>query len=378
MNHSFRPFQLSVAVGLVAVLAMTSCTSPLDSTPWDLPAEDVEQISSHLMSSFNASSSTTQSNPGRATITVGSTRSGGTLSGAPYPTGVSFDSVAGKTTVLTGYPEAGLSSSFTVVAQAPRTDVFLVTVVTTFPVTDARKTYTEAYYVQDVTPGTLSNAGIWASAPDGQWTSDDPLVTDIGGIWTQDQGARASMVLTFVNGNNRTERVWDNSTLLAMSKASSDSMKVKATSVPAIVASGVTYSSSVVYVTKATSLTLNSSWPASTAVPNIIGIRYYSEAQGAWSSVSFELIVADTIDLTTWTGTEVYNLIFQNGQGIGKHLPVTRWGNSVLREDSSGVKNMTTNLFNATKAVTYKLVMDSTGKVITVTSAAGNLIQAGL
>ncbi len=383
MNASIwaRIRPLRILGTLFGLLALLGCNQPvLQEVTGSLSDAELTDIQSHLMSSFNATTSTAESSAGRATITLGSNRTGGTVATAPFPNGVQWSQVSGVTTTLPKYPDASLTSALTAVPMTSRSDIYDVTVLTSFDATDARKTYTERYAVQDITyGGTSYSSGVWGQTPDGWWTFDDPIVAEVAGVWTQNQMARTAMTLTFRNNDNRAEVVYDNVARYAMTNASSDSLQVKGGSVPALDTSGtVGYSSVVGYVTKTTSLNSAALWPSGTNPPNIMGLRYYSEANGAWSCVSFEIIVTDNVNLSTWTYTDMYKAVFQTGQGIGQNTPVTRWGTSCVRENSAGVKTMATNLFSNLKNQTYSLTLDATGKVVLVKTTTGTLIQTGL
>ncbi|HUX36715.1 MAG TPA: LamG-like jellyroll fold domain-containing protein [Rectinemataceae bacterium] len=243
-----------------------------------------------------------------------------------------FASLVGTTTSLANYPEPGQTSAFSLSIYATTPGgfkVYDVTVTTSFPSTDARKSYVEEYYVADVTsnPGfsstTSDMATAWTSpanlAADGVWTVDDPVVkadSSSPSGWRWDQAARVRMVLTFRDGSTRNETIvssslsggplfdpaaFDVNGSLDLSQAF-----LPATSVSpydSISNSGVIFSSVVMYyVTPST--TYNFWFWSGSSAQTILGIRYYTEvadpATGTYTAytVNFE----KAIDQLTTTG----------------------------------------------------------------------------
>lgn len=347
-------------------------TQPNRQSSAELSRAELLDFQSHYMNSYNANTFTPV--VARTTISVGSHREGGTWTGAPYPTGVSFSTVTGTAgTTLANYPDQGLSTRFTVTAQSPRADIYLIEAVTSYPATDARSTYTEAYYVQDVSLGdAASTEGVWVANPDGQWTSDDPVV--VKDTWVQNQSARSVLTLTYRNGTYRTEAVYSNSNAGGTKYALPDvtgSLQMKDTSLPALDPEA-TYTSIVGYVTKPVGLTASSYWNATTTPPIVIGFRIYSEKAGVWSSVAFERIVVEDESLANLSLEMIQNIVIYNGRAYGNRA-FTALGTSVLRENAS-TKVMETTLFNNVKGLTYKLSLDNTGQIVLVNTTSGNLI----
>jgi hypothetical protein len=224
----------------------------------------------------------------------------------------------------------------------------------------------EIYYVQDQSPGLAS--------ADGKWTYDDPVGSLSGSTFTPGSAARVSMTLTFANTDTRSEVIEDNITKYAFPDING-SMALKASSQPGADTTGsVTYSSVVGYVTKPTSVTQSPYWQSTSTPPNIVGLRYYSEKSGTWSSVSFERITAENQDLSNLSFADLQSIIFTNKK---KTATYTTLGTSVLRENPT-TKTMQTLLVNNVKNLTYQLQLDSTGTLIYVMTSNGQLIQAGL
>lgn len=345
---------------LLLLLGVTSCMQP-NSSP--LSGAALLEFQSHFMNSYNANSSTPVTAPSRATIPVFPS---GT---ATFPTGESFTTLStnsSATNTIHGYPAAGEDTSFGV-SNTASASVYRIVATTTFPSNDARSTYVETYYVEDQTPGN-------ASTPDGVWTNDDPVGSLSGSTFTTNSAARVSMTLTFANTDTRSEVIENNTTLYSFPDING-SMLLKALSQPVVDTSGlVTFSSVVGYVTKPTSLVQSPYWQSTSTPPNVVGLRYYSEQGGQWSSVSFERITAEDQDLSTLSFADLQSIIFTNKKNS---KTFTTLGTSVLRENET-TKNMQTLLVNNVQNLTYQLQLDSTGTIIYVLTANGQLIQAGL
>jgi hypothetical protein len=286
-----------------------------------------------------------------------------------FPTGQPFSTLianSSATNTILNYPVAGENTSFAVSA-ASLVNVYQIAATTVFPSNDARSKYVEVYYVHDQTPGD-------PLTPDHKWTYDDPVGSLVGSTWTTDPAARVSMTLTFANTDTRSEVIEDNITKYAFPDING-SMALKASSQPGADTTGsVTYSSVVGYVTKPTSVTESPYWQNTSTPPNIVGLRYYSEKSGTWSSVSFERITAENQDLSNLSFADLQSIIFTNKK---KTATYTTLGTSVLRENPT-TKTMQTLLVNNVQNLTYQLQLDSTGTLIYVMTSNGQLIQAGL
>jgi len=208
------------------------------------------------------------------------------------------------------YPEPGQTTSFTAAVVAVASggfNVYDMKVTTSFPASDARKTYFEEYFVEDSGVG-VNDAG--------NWTINDPIVEGSGSAWTQNQSARVSMVLTFQDGSTRTETiVSQSSTALGTNFLDPSafgiggSLDMSQVFVPNKVtfyahpSSGVQYSSVVMYyVTPATSY--NYWFWAGSSQQTILGIRYYTEVAdaGANTYTAYTASFEKTIGTLTTTG----------------------------------------------------------------------------
>jgi hypothetical protein len=223
---------------------------------------------------------------------------------------------------LVNYPEPGQTTTFTVTTKDGANHVYDVTATTTYPSDDIRKSYVEEYYVKDVTPGN------W-STPDGLWTYDDPIVSQSGGTWVQDQKARVQQVLTFTDGTTRTETIvaqsnpsglWTTANSLYFAPPSpyrstgsypvnpnmdiNASLDLSQVYYPALTTDPyVKFSSVVVYYVTPASNTNFWFWQG-TQAKTILGIRYYTEYwdAGAQKFNSFTVAFEKTIDTLTTTG----------------------------------------------------------------------------
>ena len=343
----------------VLLLGVSSCVQPNSSS---LPDAALLAFQSHFMNSYNANSSTIVTARSKATIPVNASGSGS------FPIGELFSTLETNTigaNTISNYPVTGETTSFAVSA-ASLVNVCQIAATTVFPSGDARSKYVEIYYVHDQTPGD-------PLTPDNKWTYDDPVGSFVGSTWTTNPAARVSMTLTFANTDTRSEVIEDNASLYAFPDING-SLVLKASSQPGLVSSGVTYSSVVGYVTKPTSVTQSPYWQGTSTPPNIVGLRYYSEANGTWSSVSFERITAESQDISTPSFADLQSIIFTNKK---KTTTYTTLGTSVLRENPT-TKTMQTLLVNSVQNLTYQLQLDSTGTLINVMTSSGQLIQAGL
>jgi len=345
---------------LVTSLLLTGFLSCTQSTSF-APLADVDLLDfqTHYMSSFNANTSTAVKVQSRATITLGS-GAAGSKTFASGQTWATLKTNSAAVNQVANYPDAGQTTSFTV-ADTLAANVYRITATTTFASGDARSSYREVYHVQDV-------------APMGTWTEADAVGSLSGTTFTANIASRASMTLTFANGDLRDEAILSNTTLYAMPSISG-SLNLTPSSEPAVVTSGVAYSSVVGYVTKPTSLNASSLWTGlNTNLPNVIGLRFYSEQNGVWSMVSFERITKEEQDLSSLTLADLEAVIFT---GKKKTTTYTTLATSVLRENAT-TKAMQTRLVSNVKNLTYTLSLDTTGTLILVSTSDGNLIQTGL
>jgi hypothetical protein len=202
------------------------------------------------------------------------------------------------------YPEPAQTTTFT----ASKYDenggkpVYAISVATSFPSSDARKSYLEEYYVEDL-------------IDIGNWTIDDPIVELSGGEWAVNPSARTKMLLTFRDGTTRTETIVSSSLTdkgrlldpaafdLGGSLDLDQAFLPKAAPAAPYPASGVLYSSVVMYyVTPATSYNFWF-WQGSSQ-QTILGVRYYTEYAdaGAGTYTAYTTSFEKAIGTLTTTG----------------------------------------------------------------------------
>ena len=223
---------------------------------------------------------------------------------------------------LVGYPEPGLTSSFTVTPYDAANHVYDVVVTTTYPATDVMKNYLEEYYVRDI--GKNASGYFDTATPDGKWTVDDPIVKLAGGVWVQDQMARVRQILTFTDGTTRNEQIITQTNFglptPAPKFASFDvngSLDYSHLFVPALDSNAV-FSSVVMYsVTPATTSTFWF-WQGSQA-QSILGIRYYTEFKDtvAGKYNTYTVLFEKTLDALSTTGVstpQVWSTVFVGSQ----------------------------------------------------------------
>jgi hypothetical protein len=223
---------------------------------------------------------------------------------------------------LVGYPEPGLTSSFTVTPYDAANHVYDVVVTTKYPATDAIKDYVEEYYVRDI--GKNASGYFDPATPDGKWTVDDPIVKLAGGVWVQDQMARVRQILTFTDGTTRNEQIITQTNYglptPAPKFASFDvnsSLDYSQLFVPASDSNAV-FSSVVMYsVTPAT--TSNFWFWQGSQAQSILGIRYYTEFKDtvAGKYYTYTVLFEKTLDALSTTGVstpQVWSTVFVSSQ----------------------------------------------------------------
>jgi hypothetical protein len=224
---------------------------------------------------------------------------------------LSWASLLGTTTTIAGsYPEPGQTTSFVVSSHGTASNgnpIYDVKATTVFPSTDIRKSYLEEYYVEDSSPGSPNTGSTWAAA-DGSWTVADPVVKDVGGVWTQDQSARAQMLLTFQDGSTRNETIVSSSLsggpLFDPTAFSvSGSLDLSQAFVPATAhaGQGVVFSSVVMYYVTPTTNYSYWFWSGSNQ-QTILGIRYYTEVLSGSNYSCYTISFEKTIGTLTTTG----------------------------------------------------------------------------
>jgi hypothetical protein len=205
---------------------------------------------------------------------------------------------------FSNYPEPAQTTTFTASQYDANSGhpVYAISATTSFPSSDARKTYVEEYYVED-------------SVDVGNWTIDDPIVEYKAGAWSANLAARSKMLLTFRDGTTRSETIVSSSLASGgklFDPAAFDvagSLDMDQAFIPAAatatgpLASGVKYSSVVMYyVTPATGYNFWF-WQGSSQ-QTILGVRYYTEYAdaGANSYTAYTTSFEKTIDTLTTTG----------------------------------------------------------------------------
>ena len=307
------------AATLLALVVFASCTivNGNQNIPTAPSSLDIDAFQKSFMSSYYAERA---GSPGgvlagpRALTPFSAPASGAAKATVPVNLvgPLAFASLSSPTTVA-NYPEPGQTTSFTVNAYATdathgfSNPVYNVKATTVFPSTDARKSYLEEYYVEDVASSNVS--GSW-SAPDAQWTTADPIVKLSGGVWVQDDPtARVQMLLTFQDGSARNETIVSTS-LSGGPKFDptafdvGGSLDLSQAFFPATTTDpnlGVQYSSVVMYhVTPSTKY--NYWFWSGSGAQTILGVRYYTEALSGGVYTSHTVSFEKTIGTLTTTG----------------------------------------------------------------------------
>jgi hypothetical protein len=204
---------------------------------------------------------------------------------------------------LAGYPEPGFSTSWTVVSHDAASNVYLVTVTSTYPAAEKMDRYVESYYVRD---GGMSGEYFSLEHPDSVWTIDDPVVRLDGSAWVEDERARVERKVVFRDGSERNEILVMDSNDAGSGKkfAAFDfagSLQYPALFYPAE-DEGAHYSSVTVYEESPVSSYAFPFW-SGTVNKRIVGIRYYTEHQapdGALTSTT--VLFEKSIDSLTSSG----------------------------------------------------------------------------
>ncbi|HTX71969.1 MAG TPA: LamG-like jellyroll fold domain-containing protein, partial [Rectinemataceae bacterium] len=227
--------------------------------------------------------------PSRATVPIYS----------QYGNALPFAGLTSPTTIA-NYPEPGQTSVFTAVPYAidGSNNVYDVTVTTTYPSTDVRKSYVEKYYVED-------------SADADTWTDNDPIVSTQTGSWAPDPMYRAKMLLTFQDGSTRNETIVSTSTAGGpyfdpTSFAISGSLDMNQAFIPATTTgnpggNGVQYSSVVMYYVNPSTNYNFWFWQGNSS-NTILGVRYYTEVLSGSTYTDYTVSFEKTVGTLTTTG----------------------------------------------------------------------------
>lgn len=215
-------------------------------------------------------------------------------------TNVAFASLAPLS--FADYPEPGQTTTFTAALAgggAP-SNVYRITATTTYPSSDIRASYVEQYLVRD---GGLDSGSLFSlDHPDGNWTTDDPIV-DPTDLYAQNQIYREKQELTFDDGTIRTETIISASTADGpkfdpAAFAIDGSLDLSQAFVPAATTdASVLYSSVVLYYVTPETNPDFWFWSGSDA-QTILGVRYYTEVADSLAdtytayTVSFEKTVS--------------------------------------------------------------------------------------
>jgi hypothetical protein len=320
MNMKNAAF-FSIALSIMLVMAGCSLFAPPTGTVSNNELTDFQKI---FMSSYYVERG---GRPGgaRALTPFVSTVSGapsGARATVPVLQLTSYSFSNPQPNPLVGYPEPGLTSSFTVTLYDAANHVYDVVVTTTYPAANVVKDYVEEYFVRDIGKDAL---GVFGEAtPDSKWTVDDPIVKLVGGVWEKDQMARVRQILTFTDGTTRNEQIITQTnyglSTPAPKFASFDvngSLDYSHLFVPASDSNAV-FSSVVMYsVTPATTSTFWF-WQGSQA-QSILGIRYYTEFKDtvAGKYYSYTVLFEKTLNTLSTTGVstpKVWSTVFVGSQ----------------------------------------------------------------
>jgi hypothetical protein len=304
-----------------------SCTlaTGTQNNPTGPSALDIKKLQAGFMSSYYAERTGAPAGSARA-LTPFAGLASPSAAKATVPVNRLTTTAFASLTPLTfsNYPEPGQTTSFTatVVAGTPSTTkVYDVTATTTYPAGDVRSSYVEEYYVQDVGLHSTLFDGLY---PDGNWTTDDPIVKKVSGNWvlgasnflTQDQSARLKMLLTFTDGSTRTETIVSSSLQVGGHKFSASSFDINGSldlsyaTVPVVSIANdndanIMFSSVVQYYVTPSVNDNFWFWTGSNK-QNILGIRYYTEvasgAVGTGSYTAYTTSYEKTLSNLTTTG----------------------------------------------------------------------------
>jgi len=202
---------------------------------------------------------------------------------------LSFASLA--PTSFSNFPEPGQMTSFS--ATSAGTNVYLITVTTSYPSTDTRESYVEKYYVYD------------GADTVGTWTSADIIVADPASA-TAAPAARVEMTLSYRDGSSRSEKIYKTSAAgdgkydPAALSLSGPMLLADVTLPPATSSAGnVMFSSVVVYKYQPARDSSSFWFWKGKKGAGIIGVRYYSEYADSGASAyvgrsaAFEKIVGN-------------------------------------------------------------------------------------
>jgi hypothetical protein len=304
MRRKLFLFALAPLIASSCALITGNANVPTSPSPLELTA-----FQKTFMSSYYAERA---GKPGGAeagaALTPFSARPSGIRPMATVPVGSLTDKTFAKAVSapqsFPNYPEPAQTTTFTASLYDANggKPVYAISVTTSFPSTDARKSYVEEYYVED-------------SIDIGNWTIDDPIVEKSGGIWTPNPSARMKMLLTFRDGTARSETIVSSS-LAANGKlldpAAFDiggSLDMDQAFLPkdapqaSYPNSGVIYSSVVMYyVTPATAYNFWF-WQGSSQ-QTVLGVRYYTEVadKDAATYTAYTTSFEKTIGTLTTTG----------------------------------------------------------------------------
>jgi hypothetical protein len=306
---------------LIVAAIFSSCTffmghQNVATTPSNM---DIAAFQKHFMSSYYAERAS-----GKPDGTVNGPRAltpftASHVSGARTTVPVSqltnplFSSLAPLT--FTDYPEPGQNTSFTATYYGPNpdnsnTNIWDIVVTTVFASTDARQSYVEEYYVNDITVGNTYGNGN-GDISDGTWTIDDFIVAFRIGHWVVDPTARVRMLLTYQDGSTRNETIVSSSLstspgpkfdITAFSLAGS--MDLSQSFVPLVASDpNVMYSSVVVYTCAPSTAYSFWFWQGNVA-NSIVGVRYYTEYADTATShyVGYTASFEKAVESLTTTG----------------------------------------------------------------------------
>jgi hypothetical protein len=223
---------------------------------------------------------------------------------------------------LVGYPEPGLSTSFTVNLYDAANHVYDVVVTTTYPATEVMSSYVEEYYIRDIG---LNGSGFFDTAtPDGVWTVDDPVVKWTGSAWQQDQMARVRQRLTFTDGTTRDEQIITQTDFSKPSPSPkfaafdvNGSLDYGQLFVPAA-DSGAMFSSVVMYSVTPSKTSSFWFWQGAQN-QSILGIRYYTEFKDTANAKynTYTVLFEKTLNTLSTTGVstpQVWQTVFVGSQ----------------------------------------------------------------
>jgi hypothetical protein len=309
-----------------------------------ISSHDLETFKKVFMSSYYAERGVSEDLEGKA-LTPFLSQTAGSKATVPITSSYkpNFSGLA-TATALGNYPEPGQTTSFTAVAVSgvpAGLKVYDVTATTTYTSSDLRSTYVEEYYIQDIGLNAQPTPWNTGDAPDGVWTTADPIVKKVGGVWvagtnnilTQDQNARIQQVLTFRDGTTRTETIVSNSNAAGpkYDPAAFDingSLSLSQVFIPASTsASSVVYSSAIIYTITPVKTYNFWFWQGSES-QTVLGVRYYTEEAGPSSFVKSTASFEKTISTITTTGGSYLTTV----QGVLANSPFDTLAESVLRQ----------------------------------------------